>query len=261
MKIGLQSHLKRILGIEKSANTQSSGINGDGNSVDQSITINVFSDESPAQALAGERGNAVIDVHSLADGSSPPTLRRTLKKETLRRAARRTENPVTVFLAGPYIEPEKESESGSSAASILRFQLFHRLKGENFAVSLGTYPESIDAFKAGTGEYHNAAEAELGHAKNAASLVVMIPDSPGSFAEIGAFSLKKEICTKMIILADVTHEKSMGYLNNGPVACAKALGSEVKNVDYNDVDGCFEVVIAYSNRVKTQIQLQSRLEA
>lgn len=237
MKIGLLSLLKRVLGIESSTNTQSAGINGNGNIVDQSVNHITIIEES-----------------------SPQTHRRTLNPKTLTRAARLPDTPVIVFLAGPHIEPEKESESRGSAASILKFQLFHRLKGEKFDVSLGTDPELIDPSNAETGEYHNAAEAELDHARAVASLVIMIPDSPGSFAEIGAFSLKKEICKKMIVLADVTHEKSLGYLNAGPVACAKALGSTVENVDYTDVETCFNIVKAFSNNVKIQIQLDARLE-
>ena len=166
-----------------------------------------------------------------------------------------------MFLAGPFIKPESEGESKSSAASKLRYELFHRLKSEGFVVSLGTYPDLVASFEAGKGGYHNSAEAELSHAKDEASLVVMIPDSPGSFAEIGAFSLKEEICRKMIILADVTRDKNFGYLNTGPVACAEAFGSSVERVDYKDVEGCAKIVSVFSNRVKTQIQLQSRLDA
>lgn len=236
MKTALTSCLNWLLGIESSINTQSAAIKGNGNIINQTIN------------------NYVLD------GSSPPTIKRHLKSETLKQASRTVEKPLIVFLGGPYIEPDKEDESRGSAASILRFQLFHRLKGEKFEVSLGEYPKLKDSYKSGSGKYHNAADAELDHARSVASLVVMIPDSPGSFAEIGAFSLKREICTKMIVLTDITHEKSMGYLNTGPVACAKALGSTVKNVDYTDVEGCFEIVKAFSNSVKTQIQLRARLE-
>ena len=226
-------------------------MNGDGNNVDQSVNNNYFIFE----------GNNPVGIQDVAAKHAPPILKRTLTSEGLAQAARNNETPVTVFLAGPFIKPESEGESKSSAASRLRYELFHRLKYEGFVVSLGTYPDLVASFKAGKGGYHNSAEAELNHARYEASLVVMIPDSPGSFAEIGAFSLKKEICRKMIILADVTREKSFGYLNTGPVACAEAFGSTVERVDYKDVEGCFKVVSSYSNRMKIQIQLQSRLEA
>lgn len=242
--------IRSWFGTKHSPTSQSTGINGDGNNVDQSIN----------NTYVFVEGNGPVDPQRVAAKYEQPLLKRTLTAKVLTQAARNDEKPVTVFLAGPFIRPEVEVESKSSAASKLRYELFHRLKSEGFLVSLGTYPDLVASFEAGTGAYHNSAEAELNHAKDVASLVVMIPDSPGSFAEIGAFSLKEEICRKMIILADVTREKSFGYLNTGPVACAEAFGSTVERVDYKDVEGCFKVVSVFSNRVKTQIQLQSRLD-
>lgn len=256
MTPSLRSILEWFFGIGNSTNTQSSTINGNGNSVDQSVNhITIITGTSQDVRESGG-----VSENENAAGNSRLARGRTLNTATLIQAARLTEKPVTIFLAGPYIEPETKSDSSGSAASILRFQLFHRLKGEKFEVSLGTYPDLTNSFESETGNYHNAAEAELGHAKDVASLVVMIPNSPGSFAEIGAFSLKREICKKMLILADVTHEKSLGYLNTGPVACAKALGSTIENVDYTDVESCFEIVRTYSNKVRIQIQLNARLQ-
>ncbi|WP_141468059.1 hypothetical protein [Pelagimonas varians] len=165
-----------------------------------------------------------------------------------------------VFLAGPYIEPEDKSKSSQSVASVLRFELFHSLSKEGYTVSLGEYHELIDSYKEELGPHHNAAAAELDHAQEVASLVIMIPDSPGSFAEIGAFSMKEDICKKMIILSDVTHEKSDGYLNTGPVKCAESLGSEVVYVDYKEVADCFSIVKKFSDRVKSKLILKLRLK-
>ncbi|WP_299933394.1 hypothetical protein [uncultured Pelagimonas sp.] len=244
--------IKNRFGAKNRTTSQLTDINGNGNNVDQSVNNNTYIFVDP---------NASADLQDVAKNPARPVLKRALNASTLAQAARNNEDPVVVFLAGPYIKPESESESKNSAASKLRFELFHRLKDQDFDVSLGTYPNLVTSFAAGTGEFHNAADAELTHARDVASLVVMIPDSPGSFAEIGAFSLKREICRKMIILADATHEKNLGYLNTGPVACAQAFGSKVERVDYKDVEGCIEIVSAFSNRVKTQIQLQSRIEA
>ena len=233
-----------------STTSQSTGINGDGNQVDQSVNTTVVIVE----------GDRPINVPEVSAKHESPLIKRALTAGALAQAARNNERPVTVFLAGPFITPEVEVDSKSSAAAKLRYELFHRLKSEGFVVSLGTYPDLVASFEAGTEGYHNSAEAELDHAKGVASLVVMIPDSPGSFAEIGAFSLKKEICGKMIILADRAREKNLGYLNTGPIACAEVFGSSVERVDYKDVDACFKIVSAFSHKVKNQIQLQSRLD-
>ncbi|QFU07183.1 hypothetical protein PARPLA_00873 [Rhodobacteraceae bacterium THAF1] len=64
----------------------------------------------------------------------------------------------------------------------------------------------------------------------------MIVDSPGSFAEIGAFSMKEEICRKMIVISDIAHEGSDGYVRNGPVILSESFGAEVRFVDLSAVD-------------------------
>lgn len=188
-------------------------------------------------------------------------IRRRIDGDQFRRAAQTVELDFIVFLAGPFIEPDDETKSNYSPSAILRFQLFHQLNGAGFEVSLGEYRELIDSYKGELGEHHNAAVAELDHAQQGAALVIMIPDSPGSFAEIGAFSMKEDICKKMIILSDVNHQASTGYLNTGPVACAKSLGSEVLYIDFNNVPACFDAVKIFSDKVKSKMLLKMRLRA
>jgi hypothetical protein len=186
-------------------------------------------------------------------------VRRRIDGDKFRRAAQTVELDFIVFLAGPFIEPDDEEKSKYSPAAILRFRLFHLLYDAGFEVSLGEYRELIDSYKGELGEHHNAAVAELDHAQESASLVIMIPDSPGSFAEIGAFSLKDDICEKMIILSNVDHQASTGYLNTGPLACARSLGSEVHYIDFNNVSECFAAVKVFSDRVKSKMLLKRRL--
>jgi hypothetical protein len=186
-------------------------------------------------------------------------VRRRISGDQFRRAAQTVELDFIVFLAGPFIEPDDEGKSNYSPAALLRFKLFHLLSDAGFEVSLGEYQELIDSYEGELGVHHNAAVAELDHAQQSASLVIMIPASPGSFAEIGAFSMKDDICEKMIILSDINHQISKGYLNTGPVACAKSLGSEVLYIDFSNVPACFDAVKAFSVKVKSKMLLKRRL--
>ena len=190
-----------------------------------------------------------------------PGLQRKIEAARFRRAAQAAEIDFVVFLAGPFIEPYDEAKSSNTAASLLRFRLFQLLQSAGYEVSLGEYRELIDSYKKELGNHHNAAAAELDHARDVASLVIMIPDSPGSFAEIGAFSMEKGICEKMIVLANAEHSGSTGYLNTGPVACARALGSEIAQVDYSKIDECFKVVKTFSDKVKSRVLLDMRIRA
>lgn len=180
------------------------------------------------------------------------SLQRKLDINGFQRAAQTREIETLVFLAGPFIEPDDEAKSSTSDAAILRFKLYHALTNSGFIVSLGEYKELIDSFRGELGEYHNAAIAEVAHAQQAATIVVMIPDSPGSFAEFGAFSMKPDICEKMIILNSLVHESSEGYINTGPVVLAKALRAELHYVDYTDHISCLSLIESFAGRIKSR---------
>ncbi|WP_124110797.1 hypothetical protein [Palleronia sp. THAF1] len=167
---------------------------------------------------------------------APVQLRKRLDAATYRRAAQAKHEDFIVFLAGPFIDPTQPIPEDSSPATKLRYELYSRLTDEGHLVSLGEYKDVINAYKDELGSYHNAAIAEIGHATESAHAVVMIVDSPGSFAEIGAFSMKEEICRKMIVISDIAHEGSDGYVRNGPVILSESFGAEVRFVDLSAVD-------------------------
>jgi hypothetical protein len=196
---------------------------------------------------------------ALALPTLTPRIRRRLEADRFQRAAQTTKIDFIVFLAGPFIEPDDESQSKFSNAAELRFRLFHLLQDLDCEVTLGEYKELIDSYQGELGPLNNSAIAEMTHAQDLASMVVMIPASPGSFAELGAFSMKPDICSKMIILSDVKHQDSVGYVNTGPVILAKSLGAEIAYVDFDDVESCFAVVKSFSSLVRNRILLNMRL--
>ena len=82
----------------------------------------------------------------------------------------------------------------------------------------------------------------------------MLPSSPGSFLELGAFALYDDVCQKMLILIDKKHEADPpNYLNSGPLRGAAHLGAKIRYVEYNDTDACWddvkEFVLDQGNRV------------
>ena len=185
---------------------------------------------------------------------APISLRRSLGADTLRQAARIEEEGCTVFLGGPYINPEKETESVYRPSANLRFQLFHRLSSRSWTVSLGEYRELIEAHKEVLGPHNNSAAAEIRHAREVADVVIMIVDSPGSFAEIGAFSTMERICSKMLVLSDAKYADSPGYIATGPIVMSRAFGAKVEYLDFEDVGAVETVVGGY---VSEHIQLRT----
>lgn len=185
---------------------------------------------------------------------APINLQRTLRADTLRQAAKVEEAGCTVFLGGPYIDPDNEGKSTYKPSANLRYQLFHRLCKRNWTISLGEYRELIEAHGGVLGPHNNSAAAELKHATDVADAVIMIVDSPGSFAEIGAFSMVEPICGKMLVLSSTEHSASKGYVATGPILMSNAFGATIEYLDFSDIDAVEAVVGSY---VDKHIQLRT----
>jgi hypothetical protein len=105
-------------------------------------------------------------------------------------------------------------------------------------VRLGEHKDLISAFKRAAGRAAaNLADHELGLArKKNMDLVVIFPCSPGSFAELGMFSMAKTIASKMVVFVDRRHRKENSYLKHGPISAARLRSARVFYVDYSDRD-------------------------
>lgn len=262
MMATLRSYIEKLMRVGEFKNAQSSHINGDGNTVNQEITNYYVIEKDIRDKHEVNRADTteLPFIREVTNQKNNPIIKRALTGDTITKASRQSEIPITAFLAGPYIEPSDENCLHGSPAESLRFQLFHRLMAEEYKVSLGSYQDLLETFQSGNGQHLNATEAELSHAKYDASIIIMIPDSPGSFAEFGTFSLEKDICSKMIILANSAHQSSACYLNTGPIHCARTFGSRIEHVDYEDIDGCYGIVSDFSSKIRDQVLLERRLK-
>lgn len=177
--------------------------------------------------------------------------------DSLRRAAGSEEYGCTIFLGGPFIDPDDQAQFSDSVSSKLRFELFHRLSSKNWVISLGEYRELINASAGALGEINNSAAAEIAHARDVADVVVMIVDSPGSFAEIGAFSMIETVCSKMLILSDQKYKENTGYVATGPVLMSKAFGAEVEYLDFCEFDHVENIVSDFVHKVMQKRALKA----
>ena len=168
-----------------------------------------------------------------------------LDQEAFQNAATAAGLQCKVFLAGPYIEStgKKPGRGAKNKAKRLRYALYHRLSDFGWVVTMGEYKNLINAANPLLGTRNNAASAELLHAKHSTDAIVMLPSSPGSFLELGAFSLHADVCLKMLIIIDKKHEADdPNYLNTGPIPAAQKKGAKVVFIDYDDHDQCWEIV-------------------
>ncbi|MCZ7850666.1 MULTISPECIES: hypothetical protein [Agrobacterium] len=178
-------------------------------------------------------------------GNSPPVnTTRILDQEKFRNAARAAGLQRVVFLAGPYIETAKPPRRNSTnKAAVLRYKLYHALEAEGWIVTLGEYEKLIDAADPLLGDHNNAALAEISHARSVdTDAIIMLPSSPGSFLELGAFSHLEDICIKMLIIVDAKYRDHKNYMNSGPIKHAQNNHADVQFIDYANYEDCWIAV-------------------
>ncbi|WP_227287144.1 hypothetical protein [Boseongicola sp. H5] len=179
-----------------------------------------------------------------------------LDQEAFQNAATAAGLQFKVFLAGPYIETtgRKPGRGEKNKAKRLRYALYHKLTDFGWIVTMGEYQKLVDAAAGLLGARNNAATAELMHARNSTDAIIMLPSSPGSFLELGAFALYDDVCRKMLIVVDKKHEKDgLNYFNSGPIPAAKKKGAQVLFIDYDEHDTCWtsikEFIVDQGHRV------------
>jgi replication-associated recombination protein RarA len=147
----------------------------------------------------------------------------------MERARKRVPKSVDVFVAGPAF-PDQNIDGTPNSPPELRKWLCGKLHSrEDVGLVFGEHREVIDYAKSAT--YRTLADAELILAKSC-DLIVIIPASPGSCAEIGAWSGIKKLCKRILILADKKFSATPSYLRDGPFKLAVNLGADLHWVDY-----------------------------
>lgn len=132
-------------------------------------------------------------------------------------------NKIAIFLCGAAIDDPKKARS--KLALLLktkkRFEIF--------------YPEEIfDDLLIGQGHSLLTLESILADSVDA---IVIFPESPGSFAEIGAFSNDKKLRNKLICFADIKYKKNKSFINYGPLRLIKSSNSgTLAHINYDDLD-------------------------
>lgn len=115
---------------------------------------------------------------------------------------------VTVFLCGADIK-NKTTARSKMASIFSKYPRYELL-----------YPEDIfDDLLAGQGKF-SLLELENILADSVDS-IVMFPESPGSFAEIGAFSNNKELANKIIVISNKKYKSDKSFINYGPYRLIK----------------------------------------
>lgn len=147
----------------------------------------------------------------------------------------------TVLLLGPTM-------SANNDGSALRKGLQERIWSIGVTV-LAEHDEMEKVAEKIWKRINNLSRLELNIAK-IVDLVVIIPDSPGSFAELGMFAMQNSICHKMVILLRKEFKKDKSYIQLGPRRYAEELRAEPIFIDYKDIDNAWKKVAVFVYRAK-----------
>ncbi|UVW29857.1 retron St85 family effector protein [Massilia sp. H6] len=143
---------------------------------------------------------------------------------------------VAIFLCGADINDK--SKARSKLADILaekkRYEVF--------------YPEDIfDDLLVGPGHSLLTLESILADSVDA---IVIFPESPGSLAEMGAFSNDERLRDKLICFANKKYQKNKSFINYGPLRLIKSSRSgTLAHVNYDDLDDSIEAAKIYDTFV------------
>ena len=151
-------------------------------------------------------------------------------------AAEKTAQSIHVFVAGPIIRREWTAEEWKKAraSSRLRLEVKNYIENAGHHVILGEHRGVKEMADDALPTTPSAVVSETFLAVKKCQCLIMIPDSPGSFCELGAWAHHKDVASKMLILADSQYENEVSYVNPSVFSLATTFGATLSWVDYND---------------------------
>ena len=123
-------------------------------------------------------------------------------------------------------------------------------------VVLGEHGSILEANQDLLGEASSTLAAEVMHAADTSDLVIIFPSSPGSYAELGAFSMNNKIVGKLYVVIDLEFQKSLSFINLGPVQNTRIFHGVVVYHSYLDLSGLEELVNEHIRKVRQRKMVQ-----
>ena len=144
----------------------------------------------------------------------------------------------TVFLCGADITQKDK----------IRYKIANALKWEYWYDII--YPEDIFDELLYSSKTKDLLSLE-GLLADSVDAIVLIPESPGSFAELGAFANDEKLRKKLICIVDKKYKKDKSLINQGPLKLVKkANPSGLVFIDANDVENEIDKLISSLRKMK-----------
>lgn len=170
----------------------------------------------------------------------------------------RTKTRLSVFVAGPFLEPSWHADDleTKSPSVKLRAKLRDHVRSTGNDVVLGEHNGVAEITTESIPSIGNIAASELALVQDA-DAIILIPDSPGSFCEAGAWSMIGSVCQKMLVLPNATYQHEIGYLQAALLPFFRSRHACVEWSDYNQ----HELVIGAVDRFLDGIADRKVMEA
>jgi hypothetical protein len=144
----------------------------------------------------------------------------------------------TVFLCGADITQKDK----------IRYKIAEALKWRFWADII--YPEDIFDELLYSSKTKDLLSLE-GLLADSVDAIVLIPESPGSFAELGAFANDELLRSKLICIVDKKYKKDKSFINQGPLRLAKKANPfGLIFIDPDDIDEEIDKLISSLRKMK-----------
>ena len=143
--------------------------------------------------------------------------------------------PIDVLVLGPDV-----SGPSLDGPALLRKEILDRCLAFGASV-LGEHQELIQTSQKRLGEGHNLCTYERTLAESV-DLIVILPASPGSIAELGLFSLHRPTAPKTLVLFSHQHRHESSYIMDGPRRALEMQRAKIAFIDYAKTDKAWRIV-------------------
>jgi len=153
---------------------------------------------------------------------------------------------IRILVLGPNLD-------GDEPGSELRKHIIEKCNDAQFTVVLTEYSQMQELFEKLMGPVYdlckmefwlaNAKDKNTGH--NIIDGIVILPNSAGSFIELGMFVITEEIHSKMLVLFNKSHEETItdSFVGKGAkMAFDNGRRAITKLIDYQDIDSTWSEV-------------------
>ena len=164
-------------------------------------------------------------------------------EKIMKKAFERTK--ISVLIMGP-------NKDKTLPSYLLRKYIADNCTGQRISI-FPEWKELVKLYKQSAGKYGHFCDYEMGLAKIAKAIII-IPDSAGSFVELGMLSDKVILHPNTLILFSKSHSPTeSSFINLGPRKAYRLHHAQIHNIDYTDKVKAWTIVDDFLEQRKMHV--------